>query len=84
MTASPNMISALEELSGRYSAILCDVWGVLHNGEKPFPAAASALAMAREGGVPVVLITNAPRPHAGVDGAAATHRRARQMPGIAS
>lgn len=61
MTGSPKMISSLEDLSGRYSAILCDVWGVLHNGEKPFPAAASALAAAREAGVPVVLITNAPR-----------------------
>jgi HAD superfamily hydrolase (TIGR01450 family) len=61
MTGSPKMISSLADLSGRYSAILCDVWGVLHNGEKPFPAAASALAAAREAGVPVVLITNAPR-----------------------
>ncbi|MCV3242266.1 TIGR01459 family HAD-type hydrolase [Mesorhizobium sp. ZC-5] len=61
MTGSLKMISSLADLSGRYSAILCDVWGVLHNGEKPFPAAASALAAAREAGVPVVLITNAPR-----------------------
>ncbi len=61
MAGSPKMISSLEEVSGRYSAILCDVWGVVHNGEKPFLAAASALAVVRKAGIPVVLITNAPR-----------------------
>jgi HAD superfamily hydrolase (TIGR01450 family) len=61
MAGSPKMISSLEEVSGRYFAILCDVWGVVHNGEKPFLAAASALAVVRKAGIPVVLITNAPR-----------------------
>jgi HAD superfamily hydrolase (TIGR01459 family) len=62
MTGMPEKIASLDTISGRYRAILCDVWGVVHNGEKHFPAAASALAGARQSGVPVVLITNAPRP----------------------
>ena len=67
MTGMPETIASLERISGRYRVILCDVWGVVHNGEKHFPAAASALAGARESGVPVVLITNAPRPHDDVE-----------------
>jgi HAD superfamily hydrolase (TIGR01450 family) len=42
--------------------LLCDVWGVVHNGEWAFQAASAALARARERGLAVVLITNAPRP----------------------
>ncbi|TPL52209.1 TIGR01459 family HAD-type hydrolase [Mesorhizobium sp. B2-4-4] len=66
MAASPDIIGSLEDVSKNYSAILCDVWGVVHNGERHFPAAASALAAARTTGVPVVLITNSPRRSADV------------------
>ena len=66
MAGSPQSIASLEALTGRYSALLCDVWGVVHNGVDAFPEAAAALQAAREKGVAVVLITNAPRPQAGV------------------
>ncbi|MBZ9896397.1 TIGR01459 family HAD-type hydrolase [Mesorhizobium sp. BR1-1-6] len=66
MAASPDIIGSLEDVSKNYSAILCDVWGVVHNGETHFPAAASALAAARTAGIPVVLITNSPRRSADV------------------
>ncbi len=62
MTAElPKAINALAEISGDYDAILCDVWGVLHNGMDAFSPAAAALAGAREAGKAVVLVTNAPR-----------------------
>ncbi|MGP2492321.1 TIGR01459 family HAD-type hydrolase [Mesorhizobium sp. PUT5] len=61
MTELPKTIAALDALSGRYSALLCDVWGVIHNGETHFPDAAAALAKARAAGAAVVLITNSPR-----------------------
>src|SRR4051812_7422836 len=61
MADSPEIIGSLADLSGAYSAILCDVWGVVHNGERHFPAAAAALAAARKMNIPVVLITNSPR-----------------------
>ena len=54
-------ISSLSEITSAYQAVLCDVWGVLHNGEWAFPAAAGALERAREDGLAVVLVTNAPR-----------------------
>ena len=67
MADTPRTIASLEDISGRYAAILCDVWGVLHNGVEHFGQAAAALAAARNRGLAVVLITNAPRPHEGVE-----------------
>ncbi|MRX34101.1 TIGR01459 family HAD-type hydrolase [Aminobacter sp. MDW-2] len=66
MAGLPQSIASLEALTGRYQALLCDVWGVIHNGVDAFPEAAAALTAARDKGVAVVLITNAPRPRAGV------------------
>src|SRR5262249_39800580 len=45
-----------------YDAVLCDVWGVVHNGVAAFPEAGEALSRYREAGGMVILITNAPRP----------------------
>ncbi|MCV3210165.1 TIGR01459 family HAD-type hydrolase [Mesorhizobium sp. YC-39] len=66
MAHSPDIIGSLADLSAAYAAILCDVWGVVHNGEWHFPAAAEALATARAMKMPVVLITNSPRRSADV------------------
>lgn len=55
-------IQGLRELAGNYDCLLCDVWGVLHNGVAAFPAAVDALIAFRAGGGRTVLITNAPRP----------------------
>ena len=57
-------IGGLSEISGRYDAVLCDIWGVLHNGVASFPPASEALSAFRAQGGAVVLITNAPRPSA--------------------
>lgn len=59
---SPALPSGLSELADAYDAILCDVWGVIHNGREAFPEACAALARYRETKGPVVLISNAPRP----------------------
>ncbi|TWG97458.1 HAD superfamily hydrolase (TIGR01459 family) [Mesorhizobium sp. J18] len=63
MQQTPVMIDTLDVLTDRYSVILCDVWGVMHNGLHSYREAAAALIRAREQGKAVVLITNAPRPH---------------------
>jgi HAD superfamily hydrolase (TIGR01459 family) len=54
-------IDRLSQITQNYQAIVCDVWGVLHNGEWSFPAASKALEKARADGLAVVLVTNAPR-----------------------
>lgn len=62
-SAGAPLIDGLRRLSGRYDVALCDVWGVIHDGRRSFPAACDALTRFREGGGSVVLITNAPRPN---------------------
>ncbi len=57
------IIQTLAEIGGGYDALLCDLWGCLHNGRAPFPAAVAALQAYRRGGGRVVLLTNAPRPN---------------------
>jgi HAD superfamily hydrolase (TIGR01459 family) len=49
-------------LAANYDVVLCDVWGVVHNGLSAFPDACDALARFRAAGGTVLLITNAPRP----------------------
>jgi HAD superfamily hydrolase (TIGR01459 family) len=48
-------------LDARYRVILCDVWGVVHDGVTLYPNAAERLAGWRSEGRQVVLLTNAPR-----------------------
>ncbi|MFC6490600.1 TIGR01459 family HAD-type hydrolase [Nitratireductor sp. GCM10026969] len=63
MPQPPDMIDRLDVLAEPYSVILCDVWGVVHNGVSAFRDAVEALKRMRAAGKAVVLITNAPRPH---------------------
>ncbi|PIO99582.1 TIGR01459 family HAD-type hydrolase [Pleomorphomonas carboxyditropha] len=57
-----DMITGLSTLAEAYDGVICDVWGVLHNGISPYPAAAEALSRFRALGKAAVLLTNAPRP----------------------
>ncbi|EDZ47403.1 HAD-superfamily subfamily IIA hydrolase, TIGR01459 [Rhodobacterales bacterium Y4I] len=64
--AMTQIISSLSEVSGRYKALFVDLWGCVHNGITAFPEAVAALQAYRaEGGI-VVLVTNSPKPRAGV------------------
>jgi len=60
------IIGNLAEVGAQYDALFCDLWGCLHNGHAPFPAAVDALRAFRATGGKVVLLTNAPRPEAAV------------------
>ena len=64
MTLPPvPLVSGLSSLSNDYDLVLCDVWGVIHNGVSVFNAAPDALAKFRQlEGKHVILLTNAPRP----------------------
>jgi HAD superfamily hydrolase (TIGR01459 family) len=55
-------IAGLAELAGHYQGLLCDVWGVLHNGVRAHESAREALEAFRRNVGPVVLVSNAPRP----------------------
>jgi HAD superfamily hydrolase (TIGR01459 family) len=66
-SAAPPVLSGIVTLAPDYDLLLCDVWGVVHNGETAYPAAVEALHRARAGGATVILITNAPRPGAVIE-----------------
>jgi len=53
-------------LARDYDVLLCDIWGVVHNGIAAFPDACDVLARFRKKGGAVILITNAPRAGANV------------------
>ncbi|MEM8632364.1 MAG: TIGR01459 family HAD-type hydrolase [Pseudomonadota bacterium] len=61
------ILASLDEIGGRYRAAFVDLWGCLHNGHVAFPEAVDALRRFKAGGGTVVLLTNSPRPHAGVE-----------------
>jgi HAD superfamily hydrolase (TIGR01459 family) len=59
---TPRLVSGLSDLADSYDVLLCDIWGVLHDGRRAFPAACAALARFNAKRGPVVLISNSPRP----------------------
>jgi HAD superfamily hydrolase (TIGR01459 family) len=60
---APQFPAGLAALAPRYDTILCDVWGVIHNGRAAFTEACDALEKFRQQGGQVSLITNAPVPN---------------------
>ncbi|GAA6208266.1 TIGR01459 family HAD-type hydrolase [Cognatishimia sp. WU-CL00825] len=60
------IINTLSEISDRYDALFVDLWGCMHNGIQGFPSAIKAMQEYRERGGIVVLLTNSPKPRAGV------------------
>jgi len=57
----PRLISGLSEIAPNHDALICDVWGVIHDGQRYHPAAAEALFRFKQSHGPVILLTNAPR-----------------------
>lgn len=62
MADLPTTIGGLGEIAPAYDALICDVWGVLHNGHSAHIGAVNALRRFRAEFGPVVLLSNAPRP----------------------
>jgi HAD superfamily hydrolase (TIGR01459 family) len=60
------IIDSLAEIAPKYDALFVDLWGCVHDGVRALPAAVSALQAYRKTGGKVVLVTNSPKPRAGV------------------
>jgi HAD superfamily hydrolase (TIGR01459 family) len=58
----PLLPKGLADLASHYDVLLCDLWGVVHDGKRVFEPAIDALRRFRQKGGTVVFITNAPRP----------------------
>ena len=56
------IISGLNEIAANYDVLVCDIWGVVHNGVEAFPGVVDTMRRFRENGI-VLLLSNAPRPN---------------------
>ena len=52
----------LGQVASDYDVLLCDIWGVVHNGREGHKAATEALELFRSDHGPVILISNSPKP----------------------
>ncbi len=55
-------MSLLDSLDPKYRAILCDIWGVVHDGDRILPGVEARFRRWKDEGRRIVLVTNAPRP----------------------
>jgi HAD superfamily hydrolase (TIGR01459 family) len=62
------LLKTFSAFADGYDALLCDVWGVLHNGHEAYPGVVAALHAFRARGGTVLLLSNAPRPSAELPG----------------
>ncbi len=62
LSGRPAIVAGLGEIADRYEVLLCDVWGVLHDGRRARTGAVEALRHFRRRRGPVILLSNAPRP----------------------
>ena len=59
---APAIIEHAGPLLAAYDVLLCDVWGVVHDGVRAYAAAGAAFARFRAEGGTVVLLSNSPMP----------------------
>ncbi len=64
--AATRLDMCLADFSGSHDLLLCDIWGVIHNGLVHHAPAVDALRRFRRAGGTIILITNAPAPRAQV------------------
>jgi HAD superfamily hydrolase (TIGR01459 family) len=55
------ILDGIAGLADRYDGFVLDLWGVVHDGQKPYPGVADALARLRARGKRIVFLSNAPR-----------------------
>jgi len=55
-------LSGIGQIASDYDVLLCDIWGVVHNGREGYKPATEALELFRSDHGPVILISNSPRP----------------------
>ncbi len=57
---NPVILRGLAPIADRYDGLILDVWGVLHDGERPYPGVRETLARLKSTGKRIVLLSNAP------------------------
>jgi HAD superfamily hydrolase (TIGR01459 family) len=60
-TMAPAILGGVSEIADHYDGFIVDLWGCVHNGIEPFPAAVDALLKLSDHGKVIALLSNAPR-----------------------
>ncbi|HET7594612.1 MAG TPA: TIGR01459 family HAD-type hydrolase [Stellaceae bacterium] len=55
------LLAGLREIAPAYDGFILDLWGVLHDGSKPFPGVLDALTQLKRAGKRLAVLSNAPR-----------------------
>jgi HAD superfamily hydrolase (TIGR01459 family) len=55
------ILNGLREIAENFDLVLMDLWGCVHDGVKPYPAALDCLVRLKDAGKPVAILSNAPR-----------------------
>src|SRR6185437_6395020 len=55
------ILDGIGDIAGDYDGFILDLWGVLHDGSKPFPGVIDALDRMGAAGKKRVVLSNAPR-----------------------
>ena len=58
---TPEPISGMSAILDRFDGFILDLWGVIHDGQTPYPSAAPTLRRLRDAGKRTLLLSNAPR-----------------------
>lgn len=55
------LVAGMADIAERFDGFIIDLWGVIHDGESPFPGAVDALERLVAAGKRICLLSNAPR-----------------------
>lgn len=66
--ALPQSLAGLREIAPLYEGVLLDQFGVLHDGQKPYPGAMEAVKGLHEAGLRILIISNSSRRSSGTLG----------------
>src|SRR3954471_9534855 len=55
------VLNGLREAAESFDLVLLDLWGCVHDGVKPYPAAVDCMARLKDAGKSVAILSNAPR-----------------------
>lgn len=59
--APPRVLHSIDQLPESFRGVLLDQFGVLHDGEKPYPGAIEAVSLLAGRGVKLLIISNSSR-----------------------
>lgn len=58
---TPRFIARLSEVADAFDGLILDLWGLVHDGERPYPPSADTLRALKAAGKKTLLLSNAPR-----------------------